>query len=459
MVQQPLAGRRAVVIGGGMAGLMAARVLADHYAEVTIIERDALPDSAEPRKGVPQGRHAHALLVRGHQILEELLPGLTDDLVAHGALRGYARMFSGDGYHRPIRQGPGALLATRPLIEARVRAHVTALPNVGVVDRRGVRGIVANADRNRVTGVRVQRSGDDPNEEVLPADLVVDASGRGSQAPAWLKALGYQEPEEELVEVGMGYSSRFYRRDPRDLGGDLIVNVAGSPKNMRGCGMAAQEGDRWMVTLGGYFGDYPPTDEAGFLEFVRSLPVPEVYEVIRASTPLSDPVAFKVPANRRRRYENLKSFPEGFLVVGDGICSFTPIYGQGMTVAAMEAVALRDCLKAGTHRLARRFFKQAGKAIDVAWTITVVNDARLSGKPGARGPVERCLDRYMDRLHIAARHDTEVAAAFLRVANLLDAPAALLHPRIALRVLRANLRRPTTAPADAPAIDLVPVEG
>ena len=357
-------------------------------------------------------------------------------------------MFSGDGYHRPIRQGPGALLATRPLIEAGVRARVSALPNVRVVDRCGVRGVVANAERTRVTGVRLQRSGDDSNDEVLPADLVVDASGRGSQAPAWLNALGYPEPEEELVEVGMGYSSRFYRRDPRHLGGDLILNVACSPKNRRGCGMAAQEGDRWLVTLGGYFGDFPPTDETGFLEFVRSLAAPEVYEVIRASTPLSDPVAYRFPANRRRRYEHLKRFPEGFLVIGDGICSFTPIYGQGMTVAAMEAVALRDCLEAGTQRLAQRFFTQASKAIDAPWTITVGNDARLSGKAGARGPVERCLDRYMDRLHVAARHDPQVAAAFLRVANLLDAPTALLHPRVALRVVRGNLLRPSNAAAD-----------
>jgi 2-polyprenyl-6-methoxyphenol hydroxylase-like FAD-dependent oxidoreductase len=223
--------------------------------------------------------------------------------------------------------------------------------------------------------------------------------------------------------------------------------------------MLAQEGDRWIVTLAGYFGDNPRTDESGFLEFARSLPVPDVYDVIRTATPLSDATSYRFPANQRRRYDKLRRFPEGFLVLGDALCSFTPIYGQGMTVAGLEALALRDCLGMGTRHLAQRFFRRASKPVNIAWTITVGNDARLGGTAQARQPTARLLDWYMDRLHIAARHDARVASAFLRVANLIDAPSALLSPRIALRVLRGNWPFAARTSPDKHAPLPVPVQG
>lgn len=442
MVGHHQSGQHAVVIGAGMAGLLAARVLADHYAEITILERDALPRSADPRKGVPQGRHAHALLARGQQILEELFPGLTRELIEQGAARGYGRFFAGGGYLKPVRLGPGGLFVSRPCLETAVRARVLTLSKVQIRERWSARGLVTTGADSRVTGVRLSPREAGADETVISADLVLDATGRGSQAPYWIEALGYSKPEVEVVEVGMGYSSRLYRREPNHLGGDLVLNVAPTPSQLSACGMLAQEGDRWIVTLAGYFGAHPPTDEAGFLEFARRLPVPEVFNVIRTATPLSAPTSYRFPSNQRRHYERLAHFPAGFLVIGDAMCSFTPIYGQGMTVAALEAQALEECLAGGTNDLARRFFTRASRIVDTAWSITVSNDARLSGASG-RGLVASVLDVYMDRLHIAARTDSEVAAAFLRVANMLDSPSALLHPRVALRVLRGRLRRLT----------------
>jgi 2-polyprenyl-6-methoxyphenol hydroxylase-like FAD-dependent oxidoreductase len=433
-------GKTTVVIGGGMAGLVAARTLADYYTEVLVLERDTLPASAEPRKGVPQARHAHALLAGGQQALEKLFPGLRQHLVDLGAARGYGRFFSGGGYHCQIRSGLQGLFVSRPFLEAEVRARLLTLPNVRVVENCDVLGLVANEDRARVTGVRAMRRLTTSTEDTISADLVVDASGRGSRTPAWLETLGYAKPDVELVEVHMGYATRLYRRQPEHFHGDLYVNVAPTPENRRACGMFAQERDRWIVALAGYCGDYPPTDEHGFLTFARSLPTPDVYEVIRRATPLSDPVPFRFSANQRRHYEKLTRFPDGLLVLGDAICSFTPIYGQGMTVAAFEALALQQCLAAGTQKLAQRFFTQASKVVDIPWSMTVGNDRCVTKTEKAPTPITRFLNWYMGRLQIAARHDPAVAFAFRQVGNLLATPPSLLHPRIALRVLWGNIR-------------------
>ena len=440
-------GEQALVIGGSMAGLLAARILSDHYEHVTIFERDELPATAEPRKGVPQGRHAHALLGGGRLALEELFPGLTQRLLDTGAPQGSGRFFSNGGFFCRIPDGPKALFVSRPRLEHEVRARVRALPNVRMIERCDVLGFSSSQDVTRISGLRVQRH-DENAEELISADLVADASGRGSRTPAWLEALGYAAPEVERVDVGMGYATRHYRREPEHLEGDLMVNVAPMPTNKRACGMMAQEGDRWIVTLAGYFGDHPPTDEAGFLEFARSLTVPDVYDLIRTATPLNDPTPFRFPANQRRRYDRLARFPEGLLVVGDAIASFTPIYGPGMTVAAKEALELRQCLVDGTNDLAKRFFTRASRVVDVAWNIAVGNDLKLSGVKAA-SPVARFLSWYVGKVQIAARTDPKAALAFMLVASLIAAPPSLLHPRIALRVLQANLRANAGRPKSA----------
>ena len=435
---EPL-GDKAIVIGGSMAGLLAARILSDFYRQVVIVERDNLPTSAKARKGVPQGLHAHALLSRGQEILETLFPGLTQQLIDQGALQGWGRFYVGGGFLCRMKNGPKALFVSRPCLETEVRTRLLTLPNIHILENCNVLGLVATEDYARVTGVRLadRTTG---SENMLSADLVVDASGRGSHTPAWLESMGYDRPTVELVEVKMGYATRLYQRQPEHLDGDLMANIAPTLGNKRACGMMAQEGERWIVTLAGYFGDYPPTDETGYLEFAKNLPVSDIYEVICTATPLSDPVPFRFPANQWRHYEKLGRFPENLLVMGDGICSFTPIYGQGMTVAAMEAMALQDCLKAGTERLATRFFKQAGKIVDMAWSIAAGSDLGLSNARDSLPVPLRFINWYLSKLQIAARHDPVVAMAFMKVAQLIAAPPSVMHPRIAWRVLVRNLR-------------------
>ena len=435
-----LLGEKAIVIGGSMAGILAARILSDFYRAVVVVERDSLPTLAKARQGVPQGLHAHALLARGQEILETLFPGLTQQLVDQGALQGWGRFYVGGGFLCQMENGPKALFVSRPCLETEVRTRLLTLPNIHILENHNVLGLVASEDYERVTGVRLADR-TTSNENILSADLVVDASGRGSHTPTWLESMGYDKPTVELVEVKMGYATRFYRRQPEHLEGDFMANIAPTLSNKRGCGMMAQEGERWIVTLAGYFGDYPPTDEAGYLEFAKNLPVSDIYEVIRTATPLSDPVPFKFPANQWRHYEKLGHFPENFLVIGDSICSFTPIYGQGMTVAAMEAIALQACLEAGTEQLAPRFFKKAGKIVNMAWSVAAGSDLGLSDVRGSLPAPVRFINWYMGKLQMVARHDPGVAMAFMKVAQLMASPSSIMHPRIVWCILIGNLRR------------------
>jgi 2-polyprenyl-6-methoxyphenol hydroxylase-like FAD-dependent oxidoreductase len=429
----------AVVVGGSMAGLLAARVLAQAYASVTVVERDHLGEDAAHRRGVPQARHAHGLMARGREALEELLPGLTDELVSLGApavdLQDGVRWVNSGHL---LRQAPSGLLglgASRPLLESRVRARVRALPNVEVLDGCDATGLTSTADGRRVTGLRVLRRRDGGGEQVVPADLVVDASGRGSRGPGWLEALDYPSPPVEEVRIGLAYATRTFRRAADDPDGAVVGGTAADP---RGGALIAQEDDRWMVSLAGILGETPPRDPAGFTAFAGSLAAPFVHEVVERAEPLSDVVRFRTPSSTRRRYERLRRFPEGYLVVGDAIASFDPVYGQGMTVAALEALRLRACLADGTADLSRRFLRAVASVVDVAWDMCTAGDLRFPGVEGRRTPKVRAVNAYLERLHVAAEHDPVVGRAFLRVVNLVDRPSSLVTPGIALRVLRGQ---------------------
>lgn len=436
---------RAVVLGGSIAGLLAARVLAEAYTDVRVLDRDDLTAPGAQRRGVPQGRHIHALLARGQQVFEELFPGLAAELVAHGVpagdMLGDARLYFSGHRLRQVASGLVVLSASRPFLERHVRARVRALPQVTFEPPCDIVGLATTPDRQRVTGVRLLPRADGSAEEMLGADLVVDATGRGSRIPVWLEALGYERPDEERVPIGLGYSTRRYRLRPDALGGDFACLHGLTPEQPRGGLLAMLEGDQWMLTLAGILGDHPPTDPDGFLAFARSLQFPDISEAIRDAEPLDDPVAFRFPASVRRRYERLTRFPEGLLVLGDSVCSLNPIYGQGISVAALEALTLRSHLERHTQPQPRRFLRDLARVIDTPWEMAVGGDLVFPGVEGPRTHRLRMASAYIARLHAAAARDARLARAFVRVSGLVDGPEALLHPSVALRVLRQSLRR------------------
>jgi 2-polyprenyl-6-methoxyphenol hydroxylase-like FAD-dependent oxidoreductase len=457
-------GEHAVVIGASVAGLLAARVLSDAYERVTIVERDELPAIGQNRKAVPQGSHAHVMLASGQRSIEELLPGITDELFAAGAqscrsMREIRFVIAG---HELTREASGAdvLLASRPLIEGHVRRRVLALANVTVRERCDAVDLLTSPDRERVTGVRVRSQRGEGGEESLDADLVIAASGRAARVPALLETLGYSRPKEDRLAVNLMYVSRRVRLQPGALGYDKLVLIGARPGLPRGVVLIAQE-DHWILTASGYGAEHrPPTDEDGYLDFIATAAPADVVAAISESEPLGDLVTHGFPANRRRRYERLKRFPDGLLVVGDAISSFNPLYGQGMSVAALEAIELRRCLEGAEQRLAKRFFRAAGKVVGQAWDMAVGGDLALPEVEGPRPLALRLTNAYVERLLRVAEHDPIVAAAFGDVGDLLAPPQEIMRPRILRRVLRGNLRRARVAatdPAAAAATNVRPV--
>lgn len=465
-------GDHAVVLGASMAGLLAARVLTEAYRKVTVIDRDLMPEIGVHRRGVPQARHIHVLHPRGRDVLDELFPGFTNHIVEAGAELGDVGnvrvMLSG---HR-LRQadiGLPVLFASRPFLEGQVRARVRALPGVTVMERTDIVGLTTTADRRRVTGAQCRRSqrsdvgvlslpsevaeGVDGEPELIAADLVVDATGRGSRTPIWLQEWGYQRPTLDRVDIGLGYATRTYQLRPGALGTDKAIVTGATPNHPRSGVLAALEGGRHMVTLGGILGDHPPTDPAGFDAFTAGLQFSDIADAMIGAQPLDDPVAFRFPASVRHRYERLRQFPDGLLVIGDAVCSFNPVYGQGMPVAANEALTLRRLLACGTDPAPSQYFRAIAKTVDTPWDIAVGADLAFPGVPGTRTAKVRLVNAYIPRLHAAAAHDVALGAAFARVVGLLDRPAALLRPDRVLRVWWGNRRHPS-----GPAVTATPNE-
>ena len=373
---------RAVVIGGSLTGLAVARVLADYFAKVIVIERDRLPLTPEFRRSVPQARHAHLLLPTGQHILEHQFPGLTDRLLAAGATivdQAKEKVDVGDGaWFNDI----SALISSRPLLEAALLAQLSVHANVQLIQDYEVERLAVNPAKTRVTGVHLRghRRSIVP-QKFLAADLVVDTSGRGSHAAQWLAELGYTPPAETIVHAFSGYTSRIYQR-PDDVSQEwIMLRIKRNPPDQTRGGMIIPlEGNRWQVTLVGMAHDYPPHDEAGFISFAKSLPSPLIYEMITSAEPISELYSYRGTQNRLRHFESLPRYLEGFLVSGDAVCTLSPVHAQGMSAAAMSSQTLAHVLakhqRSDLMGLAQTFQKQLRHDIDKIWQYVTDSDKR-----------------------------------------------------------------------------------
>ncbi|MFJ2947288.1 FAD-dependent oxidoreductase [Streptomyces sp. NPDC087226] len=429
--------RRAVVIGAGLAGLLAAAVLSRAGVdEVIVLDRDELPDGPEHRKGLPQGRHAHLLMAAGMDAMEELLPGagLRARLLAAGAheiplTSGMLALTSEGWLRRWRREGPAMFTCSRALLDWVVRTAVREQVPLEI-RRATVVGLTGTAAR--VRGVRVATPGGDTD---LDADLVVDASGRGTRVTGWLNGLGLTGVQEQAVDSGLVNASRLYRI-PSGAERFPLTIVQANPylsRPARSAMVMPIEGGRWLVSCGGSRGGEPPADPDGFLRYTLGLPDPIVGRLISGAEPLSDVHLSRSTSNVRRHLERLPHWPEGFTVLGDALATFNPAYGHGMSVAAFGARALsRELARGGPGApgLGRRVVRSAARAADPAWTLAVSQDARYPGTRGAAPPplADRALTAYTRRLTRVATGSYAAASVIWSISSLRASPARVFHP-------------------------------
>jgi 2-polyprenyl-6-methoxyphenol hydroxylase-like FAD-dependent oxidoreductase len=424
-----------------MAGLLAGRVLSEHFERVTIVERDERAGGPVDRKGVPHGRHIHALLPRGQEILEELFPGIVNELVAATAavVRPCDFRWYQGGWFVPSEDPGQGLFLTRALLEWRVHQRVRALANVTIAEGTTAAGLRVEGSPRRVAGATIRdvRGADSRDVE---ADLVVDATGRGSRLPVWLRELGLRAPPESDVRLQVAYSTCIFEPPAEPPPWKVLFVIPRLPDRRAGV-VSPIEGGRWMVTLVGLGTEAPPRDDVpAFVDWARTLPVLELYEAVKQAKPLTPVVAHRFPSNLRRRYEHCADLPERLLVMGDAACSFNPRFGQGMTIAAMEALELERELAATPatplDRLGRAFQRRAARTIERAWGVVVAEDLRIPEAEGERTLALRLRQWYADKLVAAMRRDARVTGTFFRVNGFLDPPSTLLRPGFVWRVLR-----------------------
>jgi 2-polyprenyl-6-methoxyphenol hydroxylase-like FAD-dependent oxidoreductase len=442
-----------VVIGASIAGLLAAAALSRACPRVTLFDRDTLPAEPGPRRGVPQSRQLHALQARGVQALDELLPGLRDELVAAGGvvadMQGDIHWYLDDYLLKPARTGLEGIGISRPRLEWLIRSRVAALPGVTITDQTDVVRLVTADDHVAGVTVRAART-QDAAEETIAADLVIDAAGAGSRTPVWLQELGLDAPPVTRVRAGVTYVTRMYRRDQKQLDGRFGSLLTPYPGRPFGGAALRQEANQWVVLLAGMVGTEPPLDEGEMIAFAEKFASQDIAAVMRESTPLTEPLKYTYPESTRRHYEKLGGLPGGLLVVGDAYCGFNPIYGQGITVAALEALILRRLLSTAEDRaaedratggsgagLARDYFRAAGKLVDEAWETSAASDLRFPEVEGERRRGAGLINAYGEKFRAAASVDPALGETFLRVANMADKPAKLLSPRTVLRVFRS----------------------
>jgi 2-polyprenyl-6-methoxyphenol hydroxylase-like FAD-dependent oxidoreductase len=431
----------AVVIGGSFQGCLAAEVLSRTFTQVTILEKGEFDEAQRPRRAVPQENHVHLFLLRGKQILEELFPGILAELEQAGAvvadLGHEVKCYQYGRWKNRFKTGITAHYCSRGLIDSRLRRRILHNPRITIIS-----GAVATAlhmSQGRVSAVAFRAGA---REQQISVDMAIDASGRGSQSSDWLARCGLQKVREDLIETRLGYASRIYRRLPkyRDLW--TVLLVLPRPPHERCMGVISPiEGDRWLVTTGGWFGNFPKPQPEEFERQLTRLPVPDICEVVSQAEPQSNVFGFGMKGSLRRRYELLTTWPDGFLVMGDALCSMNPLYSQGMALCSLEADRLREWLPhlmsgtISTHDVQRRIIEVIGPA----WNMAELEDKRFPETSGVRSARMRMRQWYGLRIGLLSASHRKTLRTQIGVTNLVTAPKALYEPRVVGRVVLDSL--------------------
>ncbi|MGW3971018.1 NAD(P)/FAD-dependent oxidoreductase [Streptomyces ardesiacus] len=454
--------RRAVIIGGSIAGMLAAAAVSDSVDAIDIIDTHDVPSGPSPRTGVPQAAHFHTLLSGGAEAFEKLLPGSTADLIASGANRVPVTtdmvMYSPEGWYRRWANATHfQITASRDLTDSVIRERVLANPKVRM--HQQTKAVALLGDSSRISGVRLRPTHGREYEQL--AHLVVDASGRASRTPNWLRDLGIKTLKEERIDTGLSYASRIYQAPVTTRGWPIVNLQADFRGNQpRAGGIIPIERDRWHVSLIGPPGAEPGRNAATFEEFARNLRHPIVADLLSRAKPLTDVTFTRTTANRRYFYERLHPWPEGLIVVGDAVAAFNPIYGQGMTVAARSALAMQQALAADglVEGAARKAQQAIASPVNHAWTLSAGSDIHHPASKG-KGPslVDRLLQKYVSRLSLTATGSFRVATALTDVLMLQVSPQSLVKPSMIIAALlgpqRLRLDGPPLAPSESRVLD------
>lgn len=433
----------AIVLGGSMAGLMTARVLADHFKEVVILERDELPETAQKRRGTPQAQHVHFLLKRGVDILEDLFPGIFSGLEQDGAvsmdMTRDLNMYLLGNWRIPFQSGVTLYSSSRILLEHHVRQRVMQVANIRVNSGAAVKEYLLDSSGTGITGVSFQqRSQNGNSDQKIYGSLVIDATGIGSRSPQWLEAMGFPRVEESEQTINVRYTTARFRVSEAHQPAWKAAAIYMEAPGKRIGAVNKIEDDQYIVTLVGKLGEVPPSDPDGFLEYARTLPQPDLYDLLKNAERLSDFVGYRLPSNLRRHYEKMTHFPEGFAVIGAAVCTFNPTFAQGMATAAMEVMALDEILRKNGLKKGsgRKIQKAIAGVVDVPWMMATSEDMRHP-EVGINVPMmNRFMNWYVKQVQNTAGYDRYAHRVFMDVMNMLSSPPRMFEPRMLYRVLR-----------------------
>jgi 2-polyprenyl-6-methoxyphenol hydroxylase-like FAD-dependent oxidoreductase len=444
--------KHAIVIGGSMAGMCAARILSDHFEKVTIVDRDTYPEGAFERAGVPQSRHVHVLLARGRIELENLFPGFEQIVMSRGALlTDFGWDFAalrGNGWAPREIYGIKLLHGSRVLLEAVVRELLRKHSNVAFVEGTRITGLIVDENRSRVLGIKTISTGDRGTTGELRADFVVDASGRSSKAPNWFQELGLPVPEEIIVDSHSGYASRWFQAPapenrPKEWWWKAAWIDPKLPEDPFAGVLFPVENNRWVVTIAGIGGNHPPSDEDGFTAALSKLRSPLLAEAVKLAEPISTVYSHRAMANRWRRYDKWPAKLDGFVAMGDAACAFNPVYGQGMTTGALSALTMRDMiLKYGVDspELPRKFHIAQAQLQKGPWGMATGADFAVPGVMGEKPFSNKIFDPVFRIIFEHSANDPVVRMTLGKVIHMLRPPSDLFAPSLLGRALLNTAR-------------------